>query len=352
MPNVKGVLAGAVVIGLAATALQAEDLTSKRTQLGRGTTSKVGFDRGNLTGDQPILTGQYKGPPVNGVPSDLSAVQMQTLSDAVQHIRDLRKRGLVTDDQIINGDPTRTPPIPGLTAAERAVLGLFGIPGTITFARAATAIIRPGTHQAPYYAFDIDRILNNESQLIPSGLLAASVPDMRIPVKPVRYERVVSNAADTGLTGGWTENGTSTSGPHYRVLIPEWAVRSNGELARDPDTGGYVKLQLLGPGNWFNTRPSDLPAAYTFNPSDSRFRVAISTDPNDQSSPNPFLSGGHIHCYWIYDFGNAPNCHAAARTGDPTAVGGSLGGYDFENNGYGQYGSTIVVKVNNRGQVR
>lgn len=350
MPTIKGVLASALIVGCTAHALLAEDLTSKRTQLGRGSTSRVAFDRGNLTGSQPIFNGNRRGAPVNGVPSDLSAVQMSTLANALQRIRDLRKLGLTSDSQIINGDPLRVPPVPGLTAAEQAVLGIFGVPPTISFARASTGIVQPGTHQMEYFAFDIDRILNNESILIPSGLFG--VPDMRIPVKAVHYERVVSDAADVGLTGGWTENGTAAPGPHYRVLLPEYAVKSDGDLARDPDTGGYVKLQLLGPGNWFNTRPEDLPAAYTFDPSDQRFRVAISTDPNDTSSPNPFLSSGHIYCYWIYDFGNMPNCHAAARTGDPTAVGGSQGGYDSANSGYGAYGSTIVVKVNNRGSVR
>ena len=175
MSTLKTVLAGAVIAGCAASAALAEDLSGSRTQLGRGTTSRVTFDRGNLSGGQPVFSGERKGPAVNGVPSDLSAIQMQTLADALQHIRDLRKQGLTSDAQIVNGDPTRVPPIAGLTAAERAVLTLMEVPGTFSYARAATALIQPSKHQAVFYAFDIDRILNNESELIPNGRLG--VPD-------------------------------------------------------------------------------------------------------------------------------------------------------------------------------
>lgn len=345
MRSINQVLAATVVLGLASQGAMAEDLSSHRQQLGRGTSARVGFDRNNLVTGQTIFDGAEKGPSVQGKRADASAADMNTLEKALQHIRDLAKKHLTSNSQIVNGDPLAVPPVPGLTAEEQRVLGIFGVPSDTAFAKAATAIIKPNVHQVQFYAFDIDRILNHESTMIPNGLLGE--PDVLIPVKPIKYERIVSTAQDTGLTGGWTNNGASTTGPHYRVPIPQYAVKSDGTLAHDPNSNHLVPLQLLGAGNWYGTRPEDLPPQYTYDENTKKFRVAMGIAGND-TSPNVFPEGGHIPCYWIYDLGNPPNCHATARSGDPASIGGGQGDGN-PNHGYGQYGSTVVVAVDNSG---
>ena len=349
MRSVRNVLASAVVMGLASQVAMAEDLSSHRAQLGRGTSARVTLDRSGLVEGQLTLTGNEKGSRiVNGRRSDLSAADMSTLARALQHIRDLAKKKLTSDSQIRNGDPLAVPPVPGLTPEEQRVLAIMEIPNRFSFARASSAIILPNQHQLEYYAFDIDRVLRNESVVIPRGLMGE--PDVLIPVKPVKYERIVSTSADSGLTGGWNSGTSNVTAPHYRVPIPMYAVRSDGTVARDPNFNPprLVPLQLLGPGNWYDTRPENLRPEYSYNANNGTFRVAMGIDAND-STPDVFPGGGHIACYWIYDFANPPNCHATARSGDPVSIGAGQGDGN-PNAGYGQYGSTVVVAVDNSGQ--
>ena len=352
MRSIRPVLAGAMAVVLATHGAHAEDLTSGRQQMGRGTSSRVAFDRNNLSVGQLRLSGNEKGSQiVNGRPSDLPAADMLILEQALQRIRDLNKKGYRTNNDIENGDPTKVPPVQGLTAEEKRVLAIFKIPSQESYARASSAIIMPNVHQQPYYAFDIDRILNSESQLIPHGLLGE--PDVLVPVREVHYERIVSTAKEGGLVGGWTVrpgDPNAVEEAHYQVPIPRYAVKSDGTLAHDPQVAGnpVVPLQLLGPGNWYSTRPENLPPQYSFNPANSTFRVAMGISPDD-STPDPFVTGGHIACYWIYDFANPPNCHSCARSGDPVSIGPGQGDGNPAA-GYGQYGTTVVVSVNNGGQ--
>jgi hypothetical protein len=126
------------------------------------------------------------------------------------------------------------------------------------------------------------------------------------------------------------------SGPHYRMPIDVWAMRANGRLATDPDTNALVPLQMVGPGDWFGWNTNDIPR-YSFDAATQRFRVAMSIDPND-GSPNVFPAGGHIHCGFIYDFGNPLNCAKTAASGDPTQQNRP------------PYGDTVIVAVDNSGR--
>jgi len=353
MRSASRVLAMALVAGVIAASANAEELTSPRTQVGRGATQRVGFDRDSLSGQVPPHDTSGRGQGVRDpdtgaiTPADMSATQIQALATALQHIRDLNKLGLTTNAQLLAGIPTHVPPIPGLTAGDIQVLSLVQVPRSgMDYTQAGTTYILPSVHQQFFYAFDIDKILAGQYTVIPNGLLGE--PDVLIPVKPVQYERIVSTSQDTGLTGGWTNNGTSGTEPHFRVPIPQYAVRSNGTVAIDPQYGEVVPLQLLGPGNWYGTTPRDLPSEYTYNPSNSTFRVAVGL--NTPWSPDVFPVGGHIPCYWIHDMANPPNCQAVCRCGDPTAIGPIQDTSSANSDhGYGQYGTTVVVPVDNSG---
>jgi hypothetical protein len=312
-------------------------LAEGREQLKRGTATHQQFDRDRLLG-QFVFD-----PSLGNAAFSISAQEYDTLLRAMAKVRNLTSRGLETDGQLLAGLPGN----PGLDASEIAIMQRLGMSND--YKRAGTAYVRPNTHRRNYYVFDIDRILEPQDTTgNPNGLPGVVVHygeptvyqvDVSIPVKEIRYERQLSKQSEQGLTGGWSPT-TSTDGSHYRLALDQFATRASGKLAKDPDTGGLVTLQMVGPGDWYGWSTEADPtlnARYSFDPTSRRFRVAMAFN-NDDGSPNVFVAGGHIHCGFIYDFGNPLNCHKTARTGDPSTQGGN------------PYGDTVVVAVDNRGR--
>lgn len=344
MLTVRRVLSGAMILGLAATALQAEQLGGKRDQVGRGGNTQVSFDRNALA------RGVFTINPSNfNNPNDASAAQMQLLAQAMQAVRDRVAQGLKTDAQILAGGNG----VPPLSAQHQAILNAFGLPGSqngssFGYKDAASAVVLPNTHGGFYYTFDIDRILNeggvyppSQTVQVHSGEPSVYNVDVSVPVREVQYPRIVSEVQEVGLTGGWNPT-NSVPGVHYRIPLDQYAVRASGNLAIDPATNTPVSLQILGPGVWGDWSADGNVYKYQPDPTDTsgktgRFRVAMAL--GNEASPNVFPSGGHVHCGFIYDFANPINCHAVARTKDPT--NGQVNG---------QYGTTVVVSVNNSGK--
>lgn len=323
---------------LVACLITAPALGEGREQLKRGTASHQLFDRDKLLG-QFVFD-----PSLNNAPYSISAQEYDTLVKAMAKVRGLMARGLQTDTELQSGLPGHS----GLDASEIAIMTRLGM--TSEFKRAGTAYVKPNTHRNHYYVFDIDRVLDpadptGNPEALPGVTVHNGEPtvyqvDVSIPVKKIRYERQLSKQTETGLTGGWAP-ASSTDGAHYRLAIDQYATRASGMLARDPSNGGLVPLQMVGPGDWYGwsteTDPT-LNARYSYDPTTRRFRVAMALADANNPSPNVFPTGGHIHCGFIYDFGNPLNCHKTARTGDPSTQGPNM------------YGDTVVVAVDNRGR--
>jgi hypothetical protein len=299
----------------AACLAQSDHGESGRKPLARAATSRVPtFDPTKLSrAGELVIDARGKGP--GGL--DLSAPQFETLTSAIEKVKEVTRK--TTDDGEIRKE---------LTSAQRDVLSVVGV--SSDFYRLANAYVLPNTHRTPFYVFDIDRVHNKEFK-VHSGEPSVYQVDVSIPVKPIYFERTLGGQADYGYTGGWSPVPYSGE-QHYRITLDQFAVNRAGKIAVDPTNGQLVPLQMVGPGDWYGWRSDD--NRYKYDPATQRYRVAMSLN---ESSPNIFPAGGHIHCGFIYDFGNPLNMHKICRSGDPSTAGGG-------------YGSTVVVSRDNCGR--